>query len=67
MRHPLTLAEAKVWARVRNQQLGFKIRRQHPIGRFIADFCCAPRPCRRYTTPPAERSVRVWALFCIGV
>jgi very-short-patch-repair endonuclease len=40
MRHPLTPAEAKVWARVRNRQLGFKIRRQHPIGRFIADFCC---------------------------
>ena len=40
MRHPLTPAEAKVWARVRNRQMGFKIRRQHPIGRFIADFCC---------------------------
>jgi very-short-patch-repair endonuclease len=41
MRHPLTPAEAKVWARVRNAQLGFKIRRQHPIGHFIADFYCA--------------------------
>jgi very-short-patch-repair endonuclease len=41
LRHPLTPAEAKVWARVRNSQLGFKIRRQHPIGRFIADFYCA--------------------------
>jgi very-short-patch-repair endonuclease len=41
MRHPLTPAEAKVWARVRNQQLGVKIRRQHPIGHFIADFYCA--------------------------
>jgi very-short-patch-repair endonuclease len=41
MRHPLTPAEAKVWARVRNQQLGVKIRRQHPIGHFIADFFCA--------------------------
>jgi very-short-patch-repair endonuclease len=41
MRHPLTRAEATVWARVRNRQLGFKIRRQHPIDRFIADFYCA--------------------------
>jgi very-short-patch-repair endonuclease len=41
MRHPLTPAEQKVWERVRNRQLGFKIRRQHPIDRFIADFYCA--------------------------
>lgn len=40
-RHPLTPAEAKMWARVRNRGLGFKIRRQHPIWRFIADFYCA--------------------------
>ena len=37
-RHPLTPPEAKVWHAVRDRQLGFKIRRQHPIGRFIADF-----------------------------
>lgn len=37
----LTPAEATVWATVRNQQLGYKIRRQHPIGYFIADFYCA--------------------------
>lgn len=41
MRHPLTPAEARVWARVRNNQLGFKVRRQHPIDRFIADFYVA--------------------------
>lgn len=41
MRHPLTAAESIVWARVRNRGLGFKIRRQHPIWRFIADFYCA--------------------------
>ena len=40
-RHPLTPAEAKIWARVRNRGLGYKIRRQHPIWRFIADFYCA--------------------------
>jgi very-short-patch-repair endonuclease len=41
LRHPLTPAEAKIWSRVRNRGLGFKIRRQHPIERFIADFYCA--------------------------
>jgi adenine-specific DNA-methyltransferase len=41
MRRPLTPAEARLWARVRNNQLGFKIRRQAVIGRFIADFYCA--------------------------
>ena len=40
-RHPLTPTEAKVWEAVRHRQLGFKFRRQHPIGRFIADFYCA--------------------------
>jgi very-short-patch-repair endonuclease len=40
-RHLLTPAEAKIWSRVRNRGLGFKIRRQHPIWRFIADFYCA--------------------------
>ena len=40
-RHPLTPPEAKVWHAVRNRQLGFKFRRQHPIGRFIADLYCA--------------------------
>ncbi|RPJ17989.1 MAG: endonuclease domain-containing protein [Chloroflexi bacterium] len=40
-RHPLTPAEARIWSRVRNRGLGYKIRRQHPIWRFIADFYCA--------------------------
>lgn len=40
MRHPLTPSETKIWKGVRNHQLGPKIRRQHPIDRFIADFYC---------------------------
>lgn len=40
LRHPLTPAEKRVWAGVRNRRLGYKIRRQHPIFRFIADFYC---------------------------
>jgi very-short-patch-repair endonuclease len=44
-RHPLTPPEAKVWQAVRKRQLGFKIRRQHPIGRFIADFRLGDTSC----------------------
>ncbi|QYJ69295.1 leucine--tRNA ligase [Flavobacterium litorale] len=35
-----TPAEALLWEAVRNKKLGYKIRRQHPIGVFIADFVC---------------------------
>lgn len=39
-----TEAERRLWARLRARQLcGIKFRRQHPIGRFIADFCCPER------------------------
>jgi very-short-patch-repair endonuclease len=34
--------EAMVWERLRSRKLkGFKFRRQHPIGNYIADFYCA--------------------------
>ena len=40
-RQPQTPAEATLWASLRDRQLGgYKFRRQHPIDRFIADFCC---------------------------
>src|SRR5260221_9778649 len=35
-----TEAEEKLWQEVRDKKLGFKIRRQHAIGRFIVDFVC---------------------------
>ncbi|MCX7841129.1 MAG: endonuclease domain-containing protein [Anaerolineae bacterium] len=42
LRRPMTPAEAKLWSRLRNRQLGgFKFRRQHPIGNYIVDFYCA--------------------------
>src|SRR5689334_9134822 len=42
LRQDHTAAEAMLWSRLRNHQLdGFRFRRQHPIGRFIVDFCCA--------------------------
>lgn len=38
----MTPPEAKLWSRLRNGQLGgFKFRRQHEIGNFLVDFCCA--------------------------
>src|SRR5215212_8884103 len=41
MRQPQTPAEAILWHILRNQKVGFKFRRQHPIYRFIIDFYCA--------------------------
>ena len=36
-----TPAEEALWARLRGRQvLGLKFRRQFPINRYIADFCC---------------------------
>ncbi|GAB4563037.1 MAG: endonuclease domain-containing protein [Anaerolineales bacterium] len=40
LRKELTPAERKLWAVIRNDQLGVNFRRQHAIGKYIADFCC---------------------------
>ena len=41
LRHEPTDAEMLLWKHIRNRKLaGLKFRRQHPIGRFVADFCC---------------------------
>ena len=39
LRKALTPAERKLWARIRNDQLGVTFRRQHAIGNYIPDFC----------------------------
>ena len=41
LRQPLTPAEEELWHGLRNEQQGYKFRRQHPIGPFIVDFYCA--------------------------
>lgn len=42
LRHNSTDAETKLWSRLRNRQLaGAKLRRQVPLGPYIADFLCA--------------------------
>lgn len=40
MRREPTDAEAFLWKLLRGKRLGFKFRRQHPVGRFILDFYC---------------------------
>jgi len=40
-RREATPAERLLWMQLRNSQIeGRKFRRQHPIGQFVADFCC---------------------------
>ena len=42
LRKEKTSTEDILWSALRNKQLGgLKFRRQHPIHRAIADFCCA--------------------------
>jgi very-short-patch-repair endonuclease len=41
LRQESTPAEEALWGRLRDRQiLGLKFRRQYPINRYIADFCC---------------------------
>lgn len=41
LRQPQTPTEATLWRYLRNKNLGYKFRRQHPIEYFIVDFYCA--------------------------
>jgi len=44
LRSNMTDAERRLWSFLRNRQLGgFKFRRQHPVGAFVADFVCVER------------------------
>ena len=40
LRKEPTPAERKLWALIRNDQLGFNFRRQHAVGNYIPDFVC---------------------------
>ena len=40
MRKNPTEAENVLWQALRGEQLGYKFRRQHPFGEYIADFIC---------------------------
>ena len=44
LRREQTPAEALLWQHLRaHRMLDLHFRRQHPIDRFIVDFCCLPR------------------------
>ena len=36
----MTTAEKILWEELKNSKTGYKFRRQHPIGDYIADFIC---------------------------
>lgn len=40
LRRSSTLPEGLLWQRLRQRPDGFKFRRQHPLGPYIADFYC---------------------------
>lgn len=40
LRNNMTHAELVLWEYLRTHPLGFKFRRQHPLGIFIVDFYC---------------------------
>lgn len=40
LRNDLPEPEKQLWQQLRKKQLGVKFRRQHGIGRYIADFYC---------------------------
>jgi cyclase len=40
LRNKQTFAEILLWSRLRNNQLGVRFRRQHPISNFVVDFYC---------------------------
>jgi cyclase len=40
LRRDMTATEKIIWDRVCKNQLGVRMRRQHPIWKFIADFYC---------------------------
>src|SRR5690348_15636981 len=43
LRRRMTDAEVILWSRLRRKTMhGMRIRRQHPIGAYVADFACLP-------------------------
>ena len=40
-RQDMTLPEVLLWQQLRRRNIGFKFRKQHPVGAYTADFYCA--------------------------
>ncbi|MCL6547184.1 MAG: DUF559 domain-containing protein [Bryobacteraceae bacterium] len=45
LRKAMTPPEHKLWKVLKRKSLGYKFRRQHPIGPYIADFYCREAAC----------------------
>ncbi|MCA1654527.1 MAG: endonuclease domain-containing protein [Sphingomicrobium sp.] len=43
LRRSMLLPEVLLWQQLRGQKLGFKVRRQHPVGPYVADFYVSER------------------------
>ncbi|HWK40550.1 MAG TPA: DUF559 domain-containing protein [Croceibacterium sp.] len=41
LRRSLSLPEVLLWRELRRKAGGVKVRRQHPVGRYVVDFYCA--------------------------
>ena len=41
LRREMSLPEVLLWQRLRGGQAGVRIRRQHPVGPYVADFYCS--------------------------
>ncbi len=42
LRRTMTLPEVLLWQQLRKRPGGHRFRRQHPAGRYVLDFFCAP-------------------------
>jgi very-short-patch-repair endonuclease len=40
LRKTMSLPEVRLWQHLRLRPHGLKFRRQHPVGPYVADFCC---------------------------
>ncbi|MBC7829275.1 MAG: endonuclease domain-containing protein [Chitinophagaceae bacterium] len=40
LRKNMTVAEKIIWERLSKNQLGVRIRRQHPVWKYVADYYC---------------------------
>ena len=40
LRAKMTVPEKILWVYLKDKPMGFKFRRQHPIGRYVLDFYC---------------------------
>lgn len=41
LRREASISEELLWEQIRGRRLGFKFRRQHPMGPYVLDFYCA--------------------------